>query len=208
MKRTLATIAIVSLLTVSILTGCAGARMGRGGPGNSQYDFGPLPAAAPTMAAQIPPLVVPNVTGPASLDNERMLYRLNYADPLQARFYAQNRWASTPLQLITQRIKARIAQGGAKVLSTTDASNGVYLLRIDVDEFAHTFESTTQSAGVLRLRASVFDGSRFIDQRTFAHAVPAGSADAAGGARALAAATDAVSAEILEWVAALPPKQR
>lgn len=203
MKRALATLAIVS-----ILAGCAGTRMGRGGPGNIQYDFGPLPAAAPAVAAEFPPLVVPDVTGPASLDNQRMLYRLNYADPLQARFYAQNHWASTPLQLITQRIKARISQGGAKVLSATDASNGVYLLRIDVDEFAHTFESTTQSAGVLRLRASVFDGSRFIDQRTFMHAVPAGSADAAGGARALAAATDAVSADILAWIGGLPPRQR
>ncbi|HEU4850592.1 MAG TPA: ABC-type transport auxiliary lipoprotein family protein [Telluria sp.] len=202
MKRTLAIIAIVSLLS-----GCSAIGGNGKGARNVQYDFGPLPATAPAMAAQLPPLVVPDVTGPPSLDHERMLYRLNYADPLQARYYAQNHWASTPLQLITQRIKARIAQSGAKVLSTTDASNGVYLLRVDVDDFAHTFDSQTQSAGLLRLRASIFDGSRFVDQKTFVHSAPAASANAAGGAHALAAATDAVTADIVAWIATLPPKK-
>lgn len=198
MKRLLVTIAILS-----VLTGCAATRGGRG-PGNLQYDFGPLPATAPAAAAQLPPLVIPNVTGPASLDNQRMLYRLSYANPLQARFYSQNHWSSTPLDLVTQRIKARIAQGGTKVLSATDAANGAYLLRIEIDDFAHTFASTTESAGALRLRASLFEGSRFIDQKTFVQSTPAVSADAAGGALALAGATDAVSDGIIAWIAALP----
>ena len=94
------------------------------------------------------------------------------------------------------------------MLSATDASNGAYLLRIEVDDFAHTFASTTESAGVLRLRASVFEGSRFIDQKTFIQSTPAQSADAAGGAQALAAATDAVSDGIAAWIASLPPRQR
>ncbi|HEY1043407.1 MAG TPA: ABC-type transport auxiliary lipoprotein family protein [Telluria sp.] len=202
MKRLLATIAIVS-----VLAGCAATRGGRA-PGNVQFDFGPLPASAPATATQLPPLVIPNVTGPAALDNQRMLYRLNYANPMQARFYSQNHWASTPLELITQRVKARIAQGGTKVLSATDASNGAYLLRIEVDDFAHTFASATESAGVLRLRASLFEGSRFIDQKTFIQSTPAPSADATGGARALAGATDAVSDGIIAWIASLPPQPR
>ncbi|MFD2364884.1 ABC-type transport auxiliary lipoprotein family protein [Pseudoduganella sp. GCM10020061] len=203
MTRLLATIAILT-----VLAGCAATRGGRG-QGNVQFDFGPLPATAPAAAAtQLPPLVIPNVTGPASLDNQRMLYRLNYANPMQARFYSQNHWASTPLDLITQRIKARIAQGGTKVLSATDASNGAYLLRIEVDDFAHTFASTTESAGVVRLRASLFEGSRFIDQKTFVQSMPAPSADASGGAHALAAATDAVSDGIMAWIGSLPPRPR
>lgn len=200
MKRTLATLAILS-----VLAGCAATRGGR--QGNLQYDFGPLPAGVPAAGAQLPPLVVPVATGPASLDNQRMLYRLNYANPMQARFYSQAHWASTPLDLITARVKARIAQSGVKVLSATDASNGHYLLRIEIDDFAHTFASTTQSAGVLRLRASVFQGSRFIDQKTFAQSTPSPSADAEGGAQALAAATDTISDGIVAWIASLPPPQ-
>lgn len=201
MKRLLATIAILS-----ILAGCAATRAGGRGQGNVQFDFGPLPTSAPAVTAPLPALVIPNVTGPASLDNQRMLYRLNYANPMQARFYAQNHWASTPLDLVTQRIKARIAQGGTTVLSATDASNGAYLLRIEIDDFSHTFASTTESAGVVRLRASLFEGSRFIGQKTFVQSTPAPSADATGGAQALAGATDAVSDGIIAWIAALPKR--
>ena len=149
----------------------------------------------------MPAVVVTDVTGNAAFDNERMFYRLNYADPLQARSYANSRWSSTPLQMLTQRFKSRVAQAGIKVLSATDASTGVPLLRIDVDDFTHTFDSTTSSYGQLVLRASLFQGHTLVDQRTFSRKVGAASADAAGGARALAQATDAVSADMIGWLA-------
>ena len=91
--------------------------------------------------------MITDVTGNAAFDSERMFYRLNYADPLQARSYANSRWSSTPLQMLTQRFKSRTAQAGLKVLSATDASNGVPLLRIDLDDFTHSFDSTTSSYG-------------------------------------------------------------
>ena len=58
------------------------------------------------------------------------------------------------------------------------------------------------------LRASLFNQHKLIDQKTFSRQIPAASNDAAGGARALAAATDAVAADINAWLATLPkPKQ-
>jgi len=104
---------------------------------------------------------------------------------------------------MTQRMKTRIAQSGAKVLSETDASNGVPILRIDVDEFIHNFSGAAQSEGQVALRASVFQGHVLVDQRSFARTTPAGSADAAGGARALAASTDAIAADIVAWLGTL-----
>jgi cholesterol transport system auxiliary component len=103
--------------------------------------------------------------------------------------------------MLTQRLKARVSQAGVKVLSATDASNGVPLLRIDLDDFTHTFDSATSSYGQVVLRASLFQGRTLIDQRTFNHKVNASSADAAGGARALAQATDALSADMIGWLA-------
>ena len=52
------------------------------------------------------------------------------------------------------------------------------------------------SYGAWSLRASLFQGHKLVDQRTFSRKVAAGSADAAGGARALAQATDAVAADM------------
>ena len=196
-----------------LLTGCASSK---GPANNTTFDFGP---AAPAAAALANPLakpsanpgsavVVTDVTGSAALDNERMSYRLNYADALQARAYSNSRWSATPLQMVTQRLKTRIAQSGTKVLSATDASNGVAILRTEVDDFTHSFDSATQSYGQLALRASLFQGNKLIDQKTFSRKSPAGSADAAGGARAMAAATDGVAADIVAWLATLLVQKR
>lgn len=194
-----------ALLAMTVaLAGCAS---GSKAPNNITYDFGsptragdppPAPSAA---AATLPAVVITDVTGNPAFDNERMYYRLNYADPLQARPYANSRWTTTPLQLLTQRFKSRVGQAGIKVLSATDASTGVPLLRIDVDDFTHTFESTKSSYGEVVMRASLFQGRTLVDQKTFHQKIAAVTADAGGGARALAQATDAAAADMIAWLA-------
>ncbi|WP_305822347.1 ABC-type transport auxiliary lipoprotein family protein [Massilia brevitalea] len=184
------------------LAGCASSSKTKAN--NDQYDFGPLGAPVTQMTqAPIAAVVVMDVTGSPALENERMLYRLNYADPLQARTYANSRWSANPLILVTQRIKARLAQSGVKVLSATDTMNNVPILRIEVDDFTHAFASAGQSEGQVVLRASVFRGHTLLDQKTISRASPAPSADAAGGVRALAASTDAAAADIAAWLAGI-----
>lgn len=179
---------LTPLLIALALAGCASG--GKGPTGNTLYDFGsPAPVAGDAPGAggvvgAMPAVVITDVTGNAAFDNERMFYRLNYSDPLQARAYANSRWSSTPLQMLTQRFKSRVSQAGVKVLSATDAASGVPLLRIDLDDFTHTFDSTTQSYGQLVLRASLFQGHSLIDQRTFSRKTNAASADAAEIGRA------------------------
>jgi cholesterol transport system auxiliary component len=201
-------VALAALTSAALLmAGCASQK----GEPNTQFDFGPaMPAQAPQAQAAAAPLaiVVTDVTGSSALDNERMFYRLSYADALQARSYANSRWTANPLQMMTQRLKTRIAQSGAKVLSETDASSGIPILRIDVDEFMHNFRGVAQSEGQVALRASVFQGHALVDQRSFARTTAAGSADAAGGARALAASTDAIAADIVAWLGTLNLNRR
>ena len=197
---------IATIAAAAQLAGCASSK----GAPNTIYDFGPARAPASVTAAApsglLTSLVVTDVTGSSAYDSERIYYRLSYSDPLQARSYANSRWSTTPLQMLTQRFKTRIAQTGAKVLSTTDASTGVALLRIDVDDFIHTFTGVAQSEGEISVRASVFLGRMLVDQKSFRRTRPAATADAAGGAAALAASTDAVAADIVAWLATLPPR--
>jgi cholesterol transport system auxiliary component len=54
------------------------------------------------------------------------------------------------------------------------------------------------------VRATLTQGGRVIDQRSFAAQAAAPSADASGGARALAAASDDLIAQMSAWLAALP----
>jgi cholesterol transport system auxiliary component len=191
------------------LCGCAS---NKGEPA-TQFDFGPaVPAAASAApaapAAQLGAVVVTDVTGSSALDNERMYYRLSYADAQQARSYANSRWSASPLQLLTQRLKTRIGQAGAKVLSETDASTGIPILHVDVDDFVQDFSGVGQSTGLVAVRASLFQGHALVDQKTFVRRTDAGSADAAGGARALAASTDGVAADIAAWLGSLDLARR
>ena len=186
------------------LSACASQK----GQPTTQFDFGPATAAQAQAQGMLGAVVVTDVTGSSALDSERMFYRLSYADPLQARTYANSRWTANPLQLLTQRFKTRLAQAGARVLSETDAASGIPLLRIDVDEFIHDFGGVSQSTGVVAVRASVFQGHTLVDQKSFRQAVAAPSADATGGARALAASTDAVAADIVAWLGTLNLNRR
>ncbi|WP_307721749.1 ABC-type transport auxiliary lipoprotein family protein [Massilia horti] len=199
MNRRLSSILLACLL----LAGCAG---GKSSQSTTLFDFGsaaPAAAMADPPQAPLPALVVTDATGSAALDSERMFYRLNYADALQARSYANSRWSTSPLQMVTQRLKSRLAQAGVKVLSPSDAPVGVPILRVEVDDFIHAFASPAQSEGQLVLRASLFYGHALLDQRTFSHVTAAPTLDAAGGARALAASTDAAASGIVAWLGGL-----
>ena len=91
------------------------------------------------------------------------------------------------------------AAGSAAVPATAPA-----LLRIELEEFSQLFESPTASTGLLRLRATAVQpsaqGERLMGQRSFIVQRPDPSADAAGGVRALTAATDAAVEEIDQWL--------
>lgn len=204
----------ITIAAMAAMAATLGACASKGQP-SAQYDFGPLPAApagagtnvGANVGANIGAIIVADVTGPAALETERMHYRLLYADARQSRPFAYNQWVSTPAQLLTQRMKARLSQAGVKVLSTTDAAASATVLRMEVEDFAQNFDSATSSQGVVRLRASVFRNHRLVDQKAFSASSGAPSADAAGGARALADASDAVAADLITWLAALPPSK-
>jgi cholesterol transport system auxiliary component len=81
------------------------------------------------------------------------------------------------------------------------------VLRLEIDEFSQMFDAPDKSVGQIRVHATVVQasatGERLVAQRGFAAQRPAPSADAAGGVRALTAATDAVVADIAQWMGSL-----
>jgi cholesterol transport system auxiliary component len=174
------------------------------------YDFGPnpLPDAPATPAG--PALVLPDLEVNAALDGTGLLYRLGYGDPHQLRPYAFARWSAPPGQLVRQRLREQLGREHPVLDSASAASlarrGGVTppALRVELEEFSHYFESTTVSFGVVRVRCTLLEnsaaGERLVAQRTFTGRQPAPSADAAGGVRALTAATDEVAQDILAWL--------
>ena len=183
------------------------------------YDFGPglvapAPAAAPSAANSLPTLALAEVESSARLEGTQVLYRLGYADANELRPYGQARWSVAPTQLVQQRLRMALS-ANRTVLGTEESAtlaraqgNRPNTLRIALDEFTHYFASPTSSTGLVRLRATLVQGTaggdRVIAQRSFTAQRPAPSADAAGGVKAMAAASDAAIAEIVAWVDAAP----
>jgi cholesterol transport system auxiliary component len=183
------------------------------------YDLGPA-TAAPTPAdrsAMRPPLGLAEVEAPGLPDGSNaVLYRLAYADAQQLRPYSQARWSQPPAQLVQQRLREQLGQrravlkaedGAALVRDPARAGSLPPVLRVEIEEFSHVFASATDSAGVVRLRATLVDltraGESLRGQRVFTVRTPARSADAAGGVAALAEASTQAARELEDWVGSL-----
>lgn len=199
MKKTLQII-LALLALVTLLAGCALPRP----ESATLYDLGP--ARPLDNVPALPPLSVADVTAPGWLDRPLMFYRLNYQNDQQPRTYAHSRWIMPPAQMIAQRVKTRVAQAGGVVLPASDGALNLPLLRIEADDFMQVFAAPGRSAGRVALRASLFKGRMLVAQKSFTSEAPAPDADAGGGARALAAASDAAIADMMQWLAPLLQK--
>jgi cholesterol transport system auxiliary component len=195
------TLALLLVSSALCLSACGGLSRS---PGPLTYDFGPPIAIAnqpePASSALRPTISVAEIATPEWLDSPQIFFRLAYADGQQPRPYADSRWAMQPALLITQRLKSRLA-AGANVVSAGDTLDGV-LLKVDLDEFAQVFSSPTTSQGLIQMRATVIKNGRLLGQRSFYVEVPAASADAAGGVRALTRATDDAINDLATWALA------
>ena len=178
------------------------------------YDFGPgvvvQAIATPASVPALPTLVLAEVETTAALDSTAVLYRLAYSDAQQLRPYAQARWSMPPAQLVRQRLRETLGRQRV-VLSPGEGiapGTAALSLRIGVEEFSQWFEAADKSSGLVRLRATLsqagggtgFAAERLIAQRSFVLQRSSATADAAGGAQALAGATDAAIAELEQWL--------
>ena len=200
----------LSLLIGALLSACAG--LVDKPVSRTLYDFGPVTpvAAGQARPAAQPAIVLADIDASGTLDGSAVLYRLGYADAHQLRPYAHARWGAPPPQLVRQRLREQLGRDrvvlnlGESAALAREGSVLPRVLRIELEEFSQVFDSPSQSWGLLRLRASLFDnepaGEKLLAQRSVAVQRPAPTADAPGGVRALTAATDAAAEEIGQWL--------
>lgn len=184
--------AFAVLAAAALVAACAG---NPAALSDIRYDLGPpAPASATGM---LPPLKVLEVSAPPPLDNDGILYRLN-ADSQRTARYANSRWTMSPARLITLRLRNALGTR-ATILSGADAVSAP-MLKIELDEFEQVFDNPTESSGVLTARATLMQGGKVIAQHAFIARAPASSPDAAGGVRALAAASDDFVSQVGAWL--------
>jgi len=196
-------------LFLLFLLGLPGCALPDKAPRPASYDFGPGPLTRlpSDRRAPLPALVLAEVQASPALGSQAMLYRLLYADAQHLQPYALARWSMPPAELIRQRLADTLGQRRALLGPADGASTttGTATLRLTLEEFSQLFDSPQQSRGLLRLRATLSQanpgGEQLLAQRSVIVQRPAPSADAAGGVRALSAATDAAAEELVAWLA-------
>jgi cholesterol transport system auxiliary component len=173
------------------------------------YDFGPgVPGAASASDSDsLGVLALSEVDAGSALDSTALLYRLVYTDAQQLLPYAQARWSMAPAQLVRQRLREVLGQHRT-VLSPGDGNvtgpKPALVLRVELEEFSQLFDAPGRSSGLVRMRATLVQGSpggdRLLGQRSFVAQRPAPTPDAPGGVRALTVATNAAVEEIEQWL--------
>lgn len=130
------------------------------------------------------------------LDSSAMQYRLLNAASQRRQNYAESRWVAPPAELVGQALRKRMLSGEA---------GGACRLRVDLDEFVQFFDSAKASRAVLEARVQLLapSGGDILARRSFSLSQPAASADASGGAAAMAGAVDAFARDLHDWLGGL-----
>ncbi|VWD54282.1 ABC transporter [Burkholderia lata] len=185
--------AALAVLTLSLAAGCAG---NSAALSNVRYDLGP--ATSVVTAGPGPALKVLDVAAPDALDSDKFAYRLAYVDAQHVAVYRDSRWIAPPAQLLTQRLRGALSSRG----TVLEGSDGVRAptLKVDLNEFEQVFDGQSQSHGAVTARATLTLDGKVLGQRTFVARAPSSTPDAAGGARALATASDQLVSQIAAWV--------
>ncbi len=189
-----------AILAAAVLAGCSFGSKLTEQP--ASYDLGPPRAAAtagPRIAAT---LALPDVSAPAWLSGNGIVYRLGYDNAARAHAYTLSRWTAPPPALLTQRLRSRFAAASANgIVTSTDGVRADYLLRVELEDFSQSFDTPAASRGAVRARASLVNlaNRTLVAQHEFAMEQAAPTPDAAGGVQALSEASEAFVESLLKW---------
>ena len=166
------------------------------------YDFGPVPAYARSNPSIPGTVLVSRIRAPAWLDDDGIVYRLAYEDAARTHTYGMSRWAAEPADLLTDRLRSRIAAVANGVVSPAFGARSDYTLRVELEDFSQHFEAPGASRVLLRARATLLHSERrtLIAQREFDVARPA-PPNASGAVKALTDATNEFLEELVKWAA-------
>ncbi len=188
--------AILPILVAGMLSACS---LMDTRPQTTLYDLGPLNIEEMGQLPKGMPYITTRVYVPDWMNDSLMIYRLDYINSQQVRFYTESSWASSPSTLFRSRIDSYLMAIGNRSASTLESD--ALSLKIVVEDFSQHFADQNSCTGRIAIRASLYKGQDLLDQQRFVSEVQADSADAQGGTMALSKASDAVIANIMNWVA-------
>ena len=186
-----------------------------------RYDLGLVPLQTAPAVAAVPsgplqPVAVSTVRAPLQAEGSTALhYRLAYDQAQVQHAYTQARWSLPPAQLVQQRLREHLGQGGRTVLSAEPGDvppsvqgQQVWVLQLWLEEFSQVFTTAQDSVGWVRVRATLVDpaaqGDVLLAQQVLEVRQPASAANAAAGVQALSQAVDSIGQQLQQWLSQVP----
>jgi cholesterol transport system auxiliary component len=205
MKR----IRIALALCLLVLGGCGAASRQNIVP--RHYTLGALASAAAPASPRAKGAIlrIARIEMPAWLQGTGLYYRLAYRNDNAIAAYANSDWAAPPAAMLEQRLRNALDDGGWRaVVGPSSNAPADFTLHVSVDDFSQVFTSPAESFGVLAATVTL-DGANdaLVAQRHFRFRVAAPSADAAGGVRALDAASRDFARQLRDWLRAQQPNR-
>lgn len=154
-------------------------------PHPALHDFGPTSNEQNESRAHWSAV---SVDAPEWLQDQRIQYRLLYANPTQVRFYAFDRWIAPPPELLAQRLS--VVGGG-----------GRYRLQIQFQQLEQVFERPENAHVVMAFRANVWepDTNRSVGERAFRLRQATLTPNAAGAVDAFSHVVDRAITMLSDW---------
>ena len=189
----------VLILTLTVTTTLAGCGIGRVGAPPSVFDLGLDATPVPALPARAP--IALNLQAVPVLSDTSVIWRVG--DSAAPKAYATYRWASSPSELVRQRITDRLSRQGAVLADRVNLQ--MPQLQLSLMQFEQVYAEDGQSSeGRILLQAVLVNGRAVGDQKRIQVRVPAGTQDAAGGVAALRQATDEAADQLAQWLASVP----
>lgn len=177
----------------------------------ARYDLGAsviVPDSQPRLNALV---VVPAMQSPSWLSTTAVIYRLDYDGPMHARSYTRSRWTAPPSELLTLRLRERVAEvnDGFTVTRLLEGTGG-FVLETTLENFMQFFPSRDHSSCLVTVNAIVAQQShKVLAEKTFRIEQQAPSGDGPGAVKCLADASNSEFSQILAWLrSTLPAQQR
>ncbi len=128
----------------------------------------------------------------ASLNHNKIRYRLNYQNPSQIFFYTRSRWATTPSELFSNML-SKTVNVAKNPMSCS--------LKLKIEAFDQVFQTPSASEGFVQLSVFLIEkkSQKVISSQLFTESVTSTSPNAEGGIVALQQASENTLKKVINW---------
>lgn len=183
----------VFILTL-VLAGCG---FGRVPAPPTVFDLGLDAAPVPALPSREP--IAMTFQAVPSLSDTSVIWRVG--DSAAPKAYATYRWASSPTELLRQRIAERLSRQGPVLNERVSLQTPQ--LQVFLSQFEQVFAADgSASEGRILLQAVLVQGRTVLGQKRIVAQADAPTQDAAGGVAALRQASNDAADQLAQWLAA------